>query len=119
LDSQPYGYSWMTVHEVAFGIGKLDSQQLKVSGFACRVPRNLGFADDHEFCYVVYDDLNHDSKCQASEILAQETLLMPAGVQEVHVQEVQLRGPASRARIVLSAHQNSKNLATYEGSFKF
>ena len=117
--SQPYGYSWMTVNGVSFGIGQMDAEQSMVDGFACRLASNHAAGDDQVFQYKVYDDTNGDSQCQASEVLVQDSVAMPAGAEEVHIQEVAFKGSASKARVILSAHQKGKNLATYEGSLKF
>lgn len=114
-----YGYSWMTVNDVAFGMGDVDQHNGVVEGLACRVQGNRSLYSELEFRYVVYHDANDDGRFQPSEMIAEDRQPFAAGADEVHVQNLNLKQGGEKIRIQVAAYDQGRKLAGYEGGFAF
>ena len=114
-----YGYAWMTVSDISFGIGQHDTEAHTISGLACQVEKNRELYSDLEFRFKVYEDRNGDQQCQADELLAVDQIPFAEASNEVHLTEIYLRGHASQLRMTLGAHTPTKIVATFDGPMVF
>ncbi|NQU50645.1 MAG: hypothetical protein HQ519_18495 [Planctomycetes bacterium] len=119
FSSSEYGYAWMTVGDISFGIGQHDMEDHTISGLACQVEQNRELYPVLEFRFKVYEDRNGDQQCQAEELLASDQIPFAEASNEVHLTEVKLRDHANHLRMTLGAHTPSKIVATYDGPMVF
>lgn len=119
LETDGYGYNWMEFNNISFGLGELDSNNAKVEGVACRVDGNQTMYADLEFRYKFFHDANGDRQCQAAEVLAEDAHKFEPGEQEIHIENVSLRGGAEDVSVFLGIYDGGNTLASYQGGLQF